>query len=317
MIKQLSYCLFILSSFICEGQMVPGNEENIPFLITFGSNGSHEHGDDDDKQAFYFIIPESFKNPFFIRIFDPEIGGLNDEKIGIFDTKTKFSFYGGNNVYSNITGVNANLKSEKPSGLLMQSVEFNGQNTYDNKWYSLGPFNPAEGEYSKEQKGYLFKILAEGLSGDDGNIYKYFISSEANANAPITGANAFTFEYTIRLHESASQISHLYPFVDDKVISLKQHNFDFDGVCELSIYSVSKVAEKAKCSKNDVWAESLHHVENIERQSCMDFQLINNQYGKAKNNNVVIYITNQYGEYLPFMAVPIGNYTPKRIIEVK
>jgi hypothetical protein len=119
------------------------------------------------------------------------------------------------------------------------------------------------------------------------------------------------------LHESSAQISHLYPFVDDKVLSLKQHNFDLDGVCDMSLYSVIKVAEKGKCSKNNVWSESLHKIATKERNSCMDFQIINNQYGKAKNNNVVLYITNQYGEYLPFMAVPIGNYTPKRQITVK
>lgn len=298
-------------------QMIPGQEENIPFLITFGASGLHENGDDDNIQSFFFIIPDSYKNPFFIRIFDPEIGGLNDEAIGDFNTQTKFSFYGGNGVYTNVKGLNANIKSERPSGQLMQTVSFDQSSLYDNKWFTLGPFNPAEGEYVKEQKGYIFKIIAEGTEGNDGNIYKYFISSESEANASIAGANAFTFEYTVRLHESSSQISHLYPFVDDQVLALKQHNFDLDGVCELSIYSVSKIAHKASCSGNNIWAESLHKIENKERESCMDFQLINNQYGKAKNNNVVLYITNQYGEFLPFMAVPIGNYTPLRKILAK
>jgi hypothetical protein len=281
--------------------MVPGIEENIPFLITFGKNGLAEHGDDDHKQAFFFIVPESYKNPFYIRIFDPEVGGLHDEAIGNFNTKIKYSFYGGNGVHSTVKGINANINSEKPSGLLMETVEFGSENTYDNKWYTAGPFNPAEGEYSNEQKGYIFKMIAEGISGDDGNAYKYFISTESHANAKITGANAFTYEYTVRLHESSAQVSHLYPFVDDKVISLKQHNF----------------AQKGTCSGNNIWAESIHKVEGKERESCMDFQIINNQYGKAKNNNVVLYITNQYGEFLPFMAVPIGNFTPKRTIGIK
>jgi hypothetical protein len=311
----LIFSLFVWTSL--QAQMVPSQEENIPFLMTFGSSGNPENGDDDDKQAFFFLIPESQKTPFFIRIFDPEIGGLNDEVIGTFNTKIKYSFYGGVGVHSTVSGVNANVKSEGVSGKLIQSVEFGQDAANDNKWYSFGPFNPSEGEYSKEQKGYIFKILAQGVSGDDGNVYKYFISSEIHANAPISGANAFTYEYSVRLHESSSVVSHLYPYVDDKVLALKQHNFDLDGVCEMSIYSIKKIAVKGKTSTNNVWAESMHKVESAERQSCMDFQIINNHHGKARNNNVVLYITNQYGEFLPFMAVPLGNFSPKRVIEAR
>jgi hypothetical protein len=315
--KKIFYIYLLLLSLITQAQMIPSQEENIPFLMTFGGSGNHEDGDDDTKQAFFFLIPENYKSPFYIRIFDPEVGGLNDEPIGIFNTKVKYSFFGGQGVYTTVKGINANIKSENISGTLIQNVQFGVDKTYDNHWYSFGPFNPSEGEYSKEHKGYIFKLLAEGVSGDDGNIYKYFISSEIGGNAPISGANAFTFEYTVRLHESSSEVSHLYPFVDTKVLALKQHNFDFDGVCEISIYSVKKVAEKGKTSPNNIWAESLHKIENAERESCMDFQIINNHHGKAKNNNVVLFITNQYGEFLPFMSVPIGNFTPKRIVGVR
>ncbi len=312
--------LYLMVLFVClstNAQMVPGAEENIPYLITFGGNGDPKNGDDDNKQAFYFIIPESFKNSIFVRIFDPEIGGVNDETIGQLNTKTKFTFYGGNGVYSSVKGINANIKSEKPSGQMLQQIEFGSDPNLDNKWHSLGPFNPSEGEYSAELKGYIFKILAEGITGDDGNIYKYFLSSDPKNNIKVSGANAFTFEYTVRLHESAAQVTHFYPFVDEKTVSLKQHNFDLDGVCEMSIYSIVKIGEKGSCSKNKSWAESLHKIENKERNSCIDFQVRNNKVSTSRNNNVVMYITNQYGEFLPFMSVPLGNYTPKRTILAK
>lgn len=317
MIKHTLLIITILSSILGFSQMIPGEEENIPFLITFGNKADIAYGDDDSKQTFFFILPTSVTNPFYIRIFDPEISGANDELIGVFDTKTRFSVYGGDDVYSSVKGVNANKKSELPSGELLHKVEFDSTSEYDEKWYSIGPFNPAEGEFIKEQDGYIFKITAEGIAGNDGNIYKYFLSSEENKNTPIPGANAFTFEYTVRLHESSSQISHLYPYVDNNVLALKQHNFDLDGVCDISIYSIEKAAEKGECSGNSEWAESLHHVKESEREACMDFQLINNHSGTAKNNNVVLYITNQYGEFLPFMTVPLGDFKPRRTIKIK
>jgi hypothetical protein len=299
------------------GQMIPGHEENIPFLVTFGGNHKTEDGDDDHKQAFFILIPESFHSNFYIRIFDPETGGQNDEKIGVFDSKTEFSMFAGAGVHSSVKGQNANSKSEVATGHLLEKISFGSDLTYDNKWYSFGPFNPAEGEYSKEQKAYLFKILAVGLVGNDGNAYNYFISKEPLKNSAIAGANAFTYEYAVRLHESKTEISHLYPFVDESVIALKQHNFDLDNVCDLSVYSIKKIAEKGKCSGNNIWSESTHKIVKEERQSCMDFQFINNKNGYTKNNNIVLYITNQYGEFLPFMSAPIGNFNPKRTIGIR
>lgn len=300
-----------------EAQMVPSEDENIPFLINFGPKAKKSFGDDDYKQAFFFVIPSSYNNPFFIRIFDPGVSGKHDEQIVSYDTKMRFSFFGGDDIYSTVVGTNAPNISETESGDLLREKEFGNELDYDDKWYTFGPFNPTEGEFVPELEGYVFKMLGQGISGDDGNAYKYFLTSKKDENLAISGANAFTFEYTVRLHDSNKEVTHLYPFVDSKVMKLKQHNFDLDAACEINIYSVKKVAEKGVVSGDNVWSTSFHKVYNEERESCMDFQIVNNKNGVAKNNNVVLYITNQYGEYLPFMAVPIGEYTPKKKINVK
>jgi len=78
------------------GQPVPGKDENIPFLVTFGKDGKTSWGDDDFYQIFFFSIPKDYTKPFYIRVFDHDCGGENDEIQGEFDTKTKFSVYGGN-----------------------------------------------------------------------------------------------------------------------------------------------------------------------------------------------------------------------------
>ena len=80
------------------GQAVPGKDENISFLVTFGKEARTSYGDQDFHQIFFFTIPRDFKQQFYIRIFDPDCGGEYDEIQGDFNTKNLFSVYGGRGV---------------------------------------------------------------------------------------------------------------------------------------------------------------------------------------------------------------------------
>ena len=65
------------------------------------------------------------------------------------------------------------------SGNLLGSKSFGDQPAYDQKWYTFGPFNPSEGEYVAMFDGYVFKVICDGIEGDDGNLYRYFLSTNA------------------------------------------------------------------------------------------------------------------------------------------
>ncbi len=75
----MKYCtLLILVVYMAAGakaQPVPAGDENIPYLMTFGPKAVTSWGDDDFSQTFFFLVPKSFSQPVFIRIYDPEIGG--------------------------------------------------------------------------------------------------------------------------------------------------------------------------------------------------------------------------------------------------
>lgn len=139
------------------------------------------------------------------------------------------------------------------------------------------------------------------------------MSSSSSSNIRIEGGNAFTYEYCVRLHNSGHEVSHIYPFIDSKVESIKQYNFDWDNDGTISVYSKVKIGLKSTCSGDNTWSSSKLKVVNTERGSCYDFQFKKNKSNPLKNNNVVFYVTNQYGEALPFYAVPIG-YKPKKTI---
>lgn len=311
--NKLCFLAFLFLSISLSAQRVPSPVENIEYLVTFGKDAVKQLGDDDCKQAYFFAIPASFQKPVFIRVFDPGVGGKIDEKIAEFNTQTKFTFYGGSKVFSNSQGKNAANLSESATGDEFMSKTFGSESEYDSAWYTFGPFNPKEGEYVASFNAYVFKVVAEGLSGNDGNLYQYFISSSNKSNLEIVGTNSFSYELTIRLNNKKEDVSHLYPYIDSDVISITQYNFDFDTKVQISLFSSGRFAENSLSSGNGTWLNSKHIIQDIEKESCIDVRISNG----LKNNNGEIYMTNQYGDYIPFMTVPIGDLTYEKTFKVK
>ena len=286
-----------------QAQQVPNQAEKITYLVTFGPQAHGGWGDDDHTQIFFFTVPKSHKAPVFLRVYDPDAGGAVDEPNGIFNTITNFSIYGGQGAFSNKEARNIEPGQGAFSGTLLSSKSFASDEKFDEKWYTFGPFNPQQGEESPETKGYVFKVVARGVEGDDGNLYKYFLSTKPDLNKAVDGANAFTYEYSFRLPTDPGMVAHLYPFVDDNVVSLKQNNFDFDKDGEIVLYSVAKNREPAKSSGDSFWESSLHKISPDEQNTTVDFQIVKKT---ASRNDMVIYITNQYNQPVPFFAIPIG-----------
>ena len=86
--------LFNFNFIQLQAQAVPAKNENIPFLVTFGNKAEKNWGDDDYNQIVFFSLPKEQKTPFYIRIFDPNIGGKYDENKGGFNSSSTFSLYG-------------------------------------------------------------------------------------------------------------------------------------------------------------------------------------------------------------------------------
>ncbi len=295
-------------------QPVPAADENIPFLVTFGSNSLTTWGDDDFCQTFFCLIPTNYTKSVYIRIFDPDIGGKFDENKGEFDTRVSFSVFGGKGCWSDDDAKEIDPAGNFKSGILLNSKTFGSSPEYDGKWYTLGPFNPLEGEYVEKFGGRILKVIAQGLSGDDGNLYKYFLSTSQKANIEVEGGNIFTYEYTFRLANDQNHISQIYPFVDDKTISIEVSNFDWDNDGVIRIISVAKNGILCDISGEGNWITREFEIVEEEKNTTVEIQFIKNQNTMVKNNNVAIVVRNQYGETLPFFVIPIGGvpvYSPK------
>jgi hypothetical protein len=290
------------------GQEVPGRDENITFLVTFGKEGETSWGDDDFYQVFFFAIPKDFTQQFYIRIFDPDIGGEHDEIQGDFNTKSLFSVYGGQGVDPDRNEESKGLENglNYKGGNLLASRVFGDEPRYDNKYFTFGPFNPTAGDFNTKWNSYIFKIVCEGIKGDDGNLYRYFLSREPENNVPIEGANAFTYEYTFRMWNDFKSVAHIYPYIDTGVIYIRLRNFDWDNDGNILVVSRYKQGINAPISNEDNWAESRIAIEPPEVGSSLDFQFHKRQGELVKNNNVVVTLENQRGDALQFFSSPIG-----------
>jgi hypothetical protein len=301
----LGFTMFVRLS----GQPVPGKDENIPFLVTFGKDGKTSWGDADFYQIFFFSILKDYTKPLYIRVFDPDCGGEWDEIQGEFDTKTKFSVYGGKGVDPEKNEESRGLlkgKANYKSGNLLASKIFGNEAKYDNKYYTFGPFNPSEGDFNTKWNSYMFKIVCEGISGDDGNLYKYFLSSDPDNNVPIEGANAFTYSYHFRMWNDFKSVSHIYPYIDTGIVYIRQSNFDWDNDGNILVVSRYKQGINVPISDEDNWVKSNIPIEPQEVGSSLDFQFHKRQDELVKNNNVVITLENQRGDAVKFFSSPIG-----------
>ncbi|HNT93115.1 MAG: hypothetical protein H6545_05805 [Bacteroidales bacterium] len=317
--KILPLFLFILYAVPAgmNAQEVPGPDENIPFLITFGKEGGvTSWGDDDFSQTFFFALPKDYKDPFYIRVYDPDTGGKTDELNNFWNTRMMYSIYGGKGCYTHEEANGISPTGNYKSGTLLATRTFGMDNKLDERWYTFGPFNPADGEYYPKFLSNIFKIVCDGISGDDGNLYRYAISRRPDANVPIDGANAFTYEYTFRMwnNNDTSFVSHIYPFIDSGCVYIQMRNFDWDDDGDFIVVSVERKGQVMPLSGDDVWETSRMPILEGEIGKSLDFRFYKKKGDLVRNNNVVISVQNQYGENLPFFSAPIGGvpvYKPR------
>ncbi len=296
--------ILFLGIYQLQGQPVPSLEEKIPFICTFSKDSDPDWGDDDFVQTFFFVIPENYKKPVYIRVFDPDVGGLHDEHHHQFNSKTRFTVFGGKGAHSEPDARGPDPIGNFKSGVQLYSRTFGQDPQTDNQWVSLGPFNPAEGELQPGIGGRVLKVVIEGMEGDDGNLYRLFLSESPRENIVIEGANGFAYEYTFRLEDKAGSVSHLYPFVAENVQAIKVKIFDYDDQGHIRIISVARKGDIVALTEDNKWIESRHRVSKPEVNTSLDIQFIKTK--AIKNNNIAVYITNQFNETMAFYTSPIG-----------
>jgi hypothetical protein len=96
----------------------------------------------------------------------------------------------------------------------------------------------------------------------------------------------------------------LFPFITADITAVKVNTYDFDEEGVIRIVSIDKKGEIIKPSGDGTWDASIHKISNKEKKTSLDIQFVKQK--PIHNNNIVVYLTNQYGVSLPFYTAPIG-----------
>lgn len=192
--KPLLIFIFFLISFSSFSQSENSKQE---LLATFGNMAELNCGDDDFSQVVFFAVPKRYMDDFYFRVFDPDCGGKYDKSIGHWETNTIFEFFGGKGCISEIDARQTQPVGNYKSGENLGRGIFARESELDGKWIAFGPYNALEGEEILEFPGYVFfKLVVEGRTGNDGNVYSLAISKSRNKNIHIDHASIFEYETT-------------------------------------------------------------------------------------------------------------------------
>ncbi len=315
--KKLILIILLFSIFnqITYSQISPTPFENVESLITFGKEADDTWGDDDHSQVHFFVIPKTETKSVYIRVYDPDISGDLDTKNNTFNTTTSFVIYGGKGAYSIKAARSIDPIPGYDKGKVLYKKIFGSELTYNNKWYTFGPINPKEGEYSEQFNGYIFKMICTGLTGDDGNAYRYSLSYKKDRNIEIENGNVFTYEMSFKLYRNKAQVAHVYPFITKDIKSITVRNFDADNDIFIRLTSIARKLVNSKVSLDGLWSSSTFLIDDKEINSSIDIQLSKKTNSKY-SNDMVVCILNQYKETMPLFTIPIGG-KPKYLYKVK
>lgn len=244
--------LVILLSTPLKSQRFPSKSQNIEHLAVFGNEAAGTWGDSDNIQAIFIMVPEWIEHPVYLRVFDPDTGGKYDEANQDYNTSTKFTLYAGSDVHPANLTPNWEQSISSRSGVPIDSIEVGLNPELDNQWYTFKPLDPTSGQ---SYFGFrVFKILVEGLKGDDGNLYNFFLSSSPEENVEINLANFFSYELSFCLPQNGRV--NVYPYLQNFTEDIYISVYDFDNSGEINFRPPSGPILQVPSSGNGEWKTS-------------------------------------------------------------
>ena len=260
MVRKIAIIIFFLYYSLSGGiaQPFPSPESNIRFLFTSAMQAPTTLGDDDHIQITYFVIPENYSGTFFLWILNPGCRNTMDEIIGEPDSKFKFTLSGGEEVYSPLD------QKDYGSGNVLFSRVFSNE-SFNSTFFP--EVNPKNGCRLPGFNGRLFKIIVEGLEGDDGNNYTFFLSSSDTDMIPVKNSKFFFNEITFMMTNEYSEAITIHPYISPEARGITLRNFDFDDQGILKLVSPTRKERKLMSSGDNEYMLSLQKIYSSEKNN--------------------------------------------------
>ena len=279
--------------------IIPPERSNINYLYVFGPDGKKGYGATKKPQVVFLRVPSSYTGTVEISVYDPDVGNYIDEKSGQWDTETSFSIFGGEKAYSSIAGVtDANVTDFRKGTLIAEKI-FGADQSYDREFYRFAAIDASKGEKIGDYR--YFKIVAEGISGDDNNVFALEVSPDQ--------AEAFSQTLNLRLSEKRGKIMALYPDIPKDVSKIVEYNFDLDSDGgNIELISSTK-AYRIKGSGTGVWANTEIDVDSGDAGKRWVYEITK---ATQPNANMAMYLATSNGDAIPVFFEP-GLDGPKMV----
>lgn len=290
--KFLRYLFLLMTISFLAGESIYA-QDNV-LLVTYGPTAPTREGDDDFKQIIFFKVPQNIKDSLYLRIFDADNGGLVDSPFDKFDTETRFSFYGGSGAFSKSSLSRQNADSaDLYAGTIIADGKFGVDPFLDNKWFNFANFAAQQGELI--DGFYYFKLVVEGVSGNDGNLFDVTVSRQDKRNILPQGVEIFSYTPTLRLPGKGifAEMKFLVPENSPEIII---KNFDLAGG-KVAVETPFRSNLSVVSSAQDVWAESsiLFEERELGLYSALKFE-----GGGEIPNDATFHLVSKQGKAIPF-----------------
>jgi PKD repeat protein len=218
--------LFLILCLTCVLLPAVQAQTRVP-MVTFGNEAEQIQGDDDFMEILFIKIPITQDQNHYLRLFDPDCGGANDEAFGPWDTQTRFTVFGGSGAYSTL-----GLHQTKPlerlihSGTEITSKVFGESAILDNRWHTVLQLDLAQGE---QIDGFAyFRLLIQGEGGNDGNVFDVTISTDNKLNRPPSGLEIFSYSPIVSIPKVWNRFAEARFIIPSAPVSIS--NFDLERV---------------------------------------------------------------------------------------
>lgn len=294
----------VLAFASASAQLYP-NDNDLQDLVTTGPMADGTWGDQDHTQVIYFLIPKTETERFYLRIFDPGTEGKLDEANQEFDSETQFALFGKNClVPGELDGDSSISEDAKTTGSLVHDRLFGTEPEYDSLWVNFNEqgFEPALGQ---EIDGYwLFKMVVQGTKGDDGNLYRFFISNSPDHNSVYSQrVTIFAFRLTFRIPEGSRSM--LYPQLSPHTTHCEIHIFDHDQAGQVFVKSHCRRKEPFPPGQDNEWVVERLLIFKEERGNCLNLEIRSG--AEQPNNNVEVFFVNEIGNRMRIYTTPFSH----------
>jgi large repetitive protein len=272
-------------------------KDNI-LLVNYGPEQSIREGDDDFQQIIFIRIAATYRDSLYIRAFDIDCGGDIDLSFGAWNTETRLTLYGGQGAFSAASLQKAKpLQADRDAGKVIASATFGENRELNNSWHNFAHIAPVDGEKIGDYT--YFKLVVQGLSGNDANAFDIRLSSSPTMNVTPTVVGLFSYSPTLRLRKDENVASITFS-VPEHAKSITINNFDLAGAV-VQLVTAFRSNLPVLSSGQGEWAKSILPLEPLE--AGRECAVALGQGGESPND-ISLYISDDQQTVLP-ISLPV------------